>query len=317
MKYSEIPAQKSGIYKINFPNRKIYIGRAKNIKTRIKEHYTKIDDTPYYFALLKYYNSYKDIDIDILEEIYPYNHDLICQLEKKWIAEYSATNREIGYNITSGGEGGGIGVTNPASKIGEEDLSNIIFLLKQQKSNIYIGNLYGLHPDTIGRINNGKHYFNENIEYPIRPEKGKTEYKEKYNSFTNEQLDEVISLLSTTKMSRQEISKKTGISPSTITNLNTGKHPYCKLSNLSFPIRKTRRTVFLSNEEISAIKEELLNPDYSIQDIANHFNCSRDTIGDINQGKRYSSSNEKYPIRNFYPKRGSKKSVSTISGTGE
>ena len=118
-------------------------------------------------------------------------------------------------------------------------------------------------------------------------------------------------------MSRQEISKKTGISPSTITNLNTGKHPYCKLSNLSFPIRKTRRTVFLSNEEISAIKEELLNPDYSIQDIANHFNCSRDTIGDINQGKRYSSSNEKYPIRNFYPKRGSKKSVSTISGTGE
>ena len=107
------------------------------------------------------------------------------------------------------------------------------------------------------------------------------------------------------------------MSTTTITNLNTGKHPHCKLTNLSFPIRKTRRTVFLTEEEVLLIKEELLNPNYSIQDIANHFSCSRDTIGDINQGKRYSSNKEVYPIRKFYPKRGSKKSVSTISGTGE
>ena len=68
---------------------------------------------------------------------------------------------------------------------------------------------------------------------------------------------------------------------------------------------------------ISEIKKCLLNPNLSIQDIANHFNCSRDTIGDINQGKRYAKENEKYPIRNFYPNRGSKKSVSTILGTEE
>lgn len=46
MKYDKIPANKSGIYKINFPNGKLYIGRAKNIKHRIWEHYTKIDNTP-------------------------------------------------------------------------------------------------------------------------------------------------------------------------------------------------------------------------------------------------------------------------------
>lgn len=39
MKYQEIPTNLSGIYKINFPNGKIYIGRAKDIKTRIREHY--------------------------------------------------------------------------------------------------------------------------------------------------------------------------------------------------------------------------------------------------------------------------------------
>lgn len=317
MKYNEIPAYKSGIYRINFPNGKIYIGRAKNIKVRIWEHFKKIDNTPCQFALFKYYSSYKDIEIDILEEVSPYNHDLICQLEKKWIAKFQANEREIGYNIAPGGEGGGVGINNPASKIDEEDLKNIIFLLRQQKTNAYIGNLYGLHPDTIGRINNGKSYFNQDLNYPIRIGKGKTEYKEKYNSFTNEQLDEVLYLLDTTELSRQQISSQTGMSTTTITNLNTGKHPYCKLTNLSFPIRKTRRTVFLTEEEVLLIKEELLNPNYSIQDIANHFSCSRDTIGDINQGKRYSSNKEVYPIRKFYPKRGSKKSVSTISGTGE
>ena len=317
MKYNEIPTQKSGIYKINFPNGKIYIGRAKNIKIRIWEHFAKKDNTPCQSALVKYYTSYKDIEIDILQEVFPYDHNLICALEKEWIAKYSATTREIGYNMSSGGEGGGVGVDNPASKINEEDLANIILLLRQQKSNVYIGELYGLHPDTIGKINNGKHYFNQELTYPIRIGKGITEYKEKYNSFTNEQLDEVLYLLDTTELSRQQISVQTGISASTITNLNTGKHPYCKLVNLSFPIRKTRRTVFLNDEEILAIKKELLNPNYSIRDIADHFNCSRDTIGDINQGKRYFSSEENYPIRKFYPKRGSKKSVSTISGTGE
>lgn len=78
MKYNEIPAYKSGIYRINFPNGKIYIGRAKNIKVRIWEHFKKIDNTPCQFALFKYYSSYKDIEIDILEEVSPYNHDLIC-----------------------------------------------------------------------------------------------------------------------------------------------------------------------------------------------------------------------------------------------
>lgn len=41
MKYNDIPTKTIGIYKINFPNQKIYIGRAKDIKYRIWEHYAK------------------------------------------------------------------------------------------------------------------------------------------------------------------------------------------------------------------------------------------------------------------------------------
>ena len=317
MKYSEIPVNLSGIYKINFPNGKIYVGRAKNIKGRIWEHYTKIDNTPCQMALYKYFSSYQDIDVDILEKIEKYNHELICSLEIKWIAELHAQNKEVGYNISPGGDGAATGVDNPASKITEAELNNIISLLKEQKTNVYIGNLYGLHPDTIGKINNGKHYRKEGIEYPIRKGKGLTDYREKYNSFSNEQLDNALYLLATSNFSRQKIYEATGLSPTTLSRLNNGEHPYCKLVNLDFPIRKTRKNLKLTQLEISKIKEELLNPNYSIQEIATHFNCSRDTIGDINQGKIYSSKDEKYPIRNFYPNRGSKKSVSTISGSGE
>ena len=68
---------------------------------------------------------------------------------------------------------------------------------------------------------------------------------------------------------------------------------------------------------IIEIKHQLLNPNLSIQDIANNFNCSRDTIGDINNGKRYFKDDETYPIRNFYPIRHSKKPVSTILASEE
>jgi len=38
MKIEECPLRLSGIYKINFPNGKSYIGKAVDIKRRIKEH---------------------------------------------------------------------------------------------------------------------------------------------------------------------------------------------------------------------------------------------------------------------------------------
>ena len=317
MKYTEIPSNISGIYKINFPNNKIYIGRSQNIKLRIWEHFYKKDGTPCYFALKKYYKSYKDIEIDILEEIIPYDHIRICQAEILWIDKFKSCDRQNGYNITSGGAGGGLGINNPASKINEEDLNNIIQLLKEQKTDSYIASIYNLNSETVRRINNGKTYYNNNIDYPIRKGKGIINYFEKKNSFSKEKLDFALYLLLTTDLPNSKISEKTNVSKSIISKLNTGIHPYCKEVDIIFPIRKTRRTIPLTEKEIILIKQELLNKNLSIEDIANHFNCSRDTITDINTGKRYFEQDQDYPIRKFYPNRGSKKSVSTISGSGE
>ena len=130
MIYQEIPSKISGIYKISFPNGKIYIGRAKNIKYRIWEHFSKKDNTPCQKALWHYYKSYEQISIEILEEVYPYNYETICFLEKKWIKQYNAKNKEIGYNLTDGGDGGATGVDNSASKFTSDDLNNIIDLLR-------------------------------------------------------------------------------------------------------------------------------------------------------------------------------------------
>ena len=58
MKYSELPNKFCCIYKIDFPNNKIYVGRAIDVKRRIWEHYNKKDNTPCQRALKKYYNSY-------------------------------------------------------------------------------------------------------------------------------------------------------------------------------------------------------------------------------------------------------------------
>lgn len=301
MKYSELPNKISGIYKINFPNNKIYIGRAINIKRRIWEHYNKKDNTPCQRALKKYYQNYKDIDVDILEEIE--DESLIYDAEIKWIKHYDSCNKTIGYNVTNGGDGGGYGVHNAYSKFTQEDIDNIFLLLEQQRTNVYISELYNVHPDTIGKINQGKRYFDKNKKYPIRNGQGIIEYKDKFNSFTQEQLDTALYLLANTQKNYAEIQKLTSISKSVLTQLNLGKHPYCRNLTLDFPIRKSRKSIRLTTGEIINIKKDLLNPNLSIVDIANKYKCSRDTIGDINQGYRYFTKEEDYPIRKFYPNR--------------
>lgn len=306
MLYNSIPTQISGIYKINFPNGKIYIGRAINIKRRIAEHYTKADNTTCYKALHKYFSSFYEIDIDVLEQLEEYDHQKICELEKKWIKEYhSFEDKSVGYNESEGGDGADYGINNNASKITQSDLEDIIQLLKDNKTNIEIGEKYNLHPDTIGRINQGKTYFNEKLDYPIRKnDKESGTGVKNANAFSEEKYSKIVQLLKTTQLTRAEIAKEIGCDLTIISSINNGKHFYCKSINETYPLRQFgRKTKKLSEEDIIGIKKDLLNPELSLIKIGEKYNCSRDTVGDINNGKRYSKEGEKYPIRTFYPKR--------------
>ena len=95
----DIPNKFSCIYKINYPNGKIYIGQTCNLKRRINEHnnFSKAAQ-PCDLAIKKYG---KIIEVEILEEI----NDLSIINEKEiyWINKFCSNNRNIGYNLTIGG----------------------------------------------------------------------------------------------------------------------------------------------------------------------------------------------------------------------
>jgi group I intron endonuclease len=140
-------SNKSYVYKItNKVNNKIYIGKSNDPKLRWKKHlYTvKYGDKKCGFQYIHAAIRKHGVDNFIFEVIE------ICDLEEValekevyWVKYYQSNNREIGYNLTDGGEG------VSGRKYSDEE--------KLQKS-IYMTNYYAnhIHPST-GRTLTEKH----------------------------------------------------------------------------------------------------------------------------------------------------------------
>lgn len=96
---NDIPNNYACIYKLNYPNGKIYIGQTCNLKRRMYEH-NNINKArgPCDYAIHKYGQIQ---EVEILEEIYDLK--LLDEREKYWISFYNSNNRDIGYNLTPGG----------------------------------------------------------------------------------------------------------------------------------------------------------------------------------------------------------------------
>lgn len=321
MKVSDLQEKIIGIYKINFPNGKVYIGLTNNIKRRMYEHFSDgRNNMACHKAVVKYFSSYLDIDFEVLERLEEEDYQLLSELEKKWIAHFKASDKNYGYNLTEGGIEL-LSTKNPFSKFSEEDLMIIRRRLMDGNSNVNIAKDFKVHPDTISHINTGKKYFNPNLDYPLRKSNNNLDRSgfNNENAITKEQFEQIVNLLKTTTLTTEQISKKVGVHSSTICEINQGKRSYCP-KEWKYPLRiNNQNKTKLSKEDILTIHEKLKQVDLSIQDIANYFSCSRDTIADINRGKRHKIEGVIYPIRTFYPKRKSspRKPVSTITGTGE
>lgn len=110
IKVSELQNNIMCIYKITFPNNKIYIGLSNNIKRRMYEHNNAAKaSTPCDFAIIKYG---KIEEIEIVEIINDYK--LLKERERYWIQFYDSFNKEKGYNITIGGDASEhVGELNP------------------------------------------------------------------------------------------------------------------------------------------------------------------------------------------------------------
>lgn len=168
-----------GIYKItNKINNKIYIGKSINIKERWITHIRESNisneqwdsnyrgvKTPFHSAIRKY--GTENFTFEVLEEC---DREQLNDKEKYWIKELNATNRNIGYNVTLGGDGynRGKGENAPGCKITKAESDLIKQKLKDRWTAKQIQELVPLAtPGIISSINHGKTWFDENETYPI------------------------------------------------------------------------------------------------------------------------------------------------------
>ena len=155
-----------GIYKItNLINNLIYVGQARDIKTRWRNHRTDYlgrNTVDYNNPLYKDMRLYglNNFSFEILEEC------LVSELDKKekyWISYYDSFNN--GYNRTEGGQN-----APHAIKMTDEIFNNIVNDLKNTLDNSdIIGARYNVSGRTIRAINSGASWRKDYLIYPIRP----------------------------------------------------------------------------------------------------------------------------------------------------
>lgn len=304
MKLEETKYNTSGIYKITFDNNKIYIGRTNSLRRRMIEHVGKDVREHPELPISKAIKKHKIIDISMLEEIPAEDVEKQKEREQYWIARYNSfLDKTVGYNSSIGGDGADFGIYNQSASIKSQDALDTIIDLLLNTNLTYeeICEKIGISNRNIIRgINSGTHYYNNQLDYPLRKKDIKrTELENKQSKFYNNQqlLLDIIKALKNPMLSLEEISQIYDTSISTISLINTGKK--YKLDGITYPIRykNQSRLKLFSNEELIKIKEMLLNRKYTMADIGQTFNVDRKVISDINIGKRQKQSNWNYPIR--------------------
>lgn len=100
IKIEDLKENMMGIYKLTFPNGKIYVGLSNNIKRRMYEHNNANKaKTPCDLAIVKYG---KIKDIEILE--FCNDKTALSSRERFWINNLKSNEKTIGYNLTKGGD---------------------------------------------------------------------------------------------------------------------------------------------------------------------------------------------------------------------
>lgn len=296
MKDCSIKEHLSGIYKIDFPNGKIYIGLSNNIYRRMLEHNNDFrNELPVESAIRKYG---KIESFTLLEEIDENNRSLLIDREKYWIEYFNSNRKEVGYNLTLGGDGSSQGFYNGATNITKEKLYEIYELLKNRTdlTEIEIAKKYNIHLTTLSKINNGKTFFQKDIEYPLRKKYQKREQGLVFQKISINILNDITKDLLDNVLSIKQIANKYNLSVDFIRSINSGRTCYRK--DLNYPIRELiNGKRFLNEEQVKEIISILKTSTESMSIIGEKFNVSEKTISSINNGRIYHIKEEKYPIR--------------------
>ena len=121
------------IYKAtNKLNGKVFIGKTQDFTRRVSEHlYEAVRQrriSHFYHALRK------DSDNFIWEILEECNEDEVNERERYWIHHFNSTDKNLGYNCTTGGDGGNITGNHPDKQRIYEQISQKLAGRKRDKS---------------------------------------------------------------------------------------------------------------------------------------------------------------------------------------
>lgn len=302
------PKNISGIYKINYPDGKIYIGQAINVRSRLMEHNQRAFSSGYKKKQKcdqELFNQNYHIDeYELLEEISDYS--LLDESEKKWIKQLNATNPVIGLNILEGGNAAGKrGLDNPNSKLTEQTLSEIQDLLinRLDLSQLDIANQYSLNQNTILNINSGKRYFNSSLSYPLRDNKVRIfAKKDNINDYNLTEKD-IIEIKEDLKYRwdlsvEEDLTIKYNVPVQLIRDINQGRK-FSDFGDYNYPIRdqNIRNNINFTQQDIINILNDLRTTTLSQTKIGEKYHIHRNTVAKINLGEAYIIKDYNYPAR--------------------
>lgn len=287
----------SGIYIIQYNNKKCYIGQSKNIYKRALEHNSK-NQYPCDKALKKY-----EAKIFVLEEIL--DESLLDIREQYWIDYYKSNFKENGYNICSGGNASGKrGVENCNAAFDSKQLNEIYDLLinHTELSYIDIANLYGVSQATIFKISNGYTYINDNLNYPLRQNNHNSQKKQDIQDYFDS-VNDLLLLKEDLKYRwdltlEKDLTKKYNLPLKILKEINNGRL-FNEIGEYSYPIRKKniRNNNNFSQQDILNILNDLKLSNLSMVKIGEKYKIHRDTVSKINKGLSYIIKDYDYPAR--------------------
>lgn len=300
----------TGIYLINYPNGKVYIGQAQNIHRRILEHNSraKIGHRGDGQKLQICDQSIRKYFPNGIKEYIVLEKCLINELddkEKYWIEVYEAKDKTKGYNfLDKGNVSGRRGVDNINASISQEQLDKIIDLLLNHHEYSYkdIANQTNSALHIVQNISWGKTYIQDNLKYPLRNNNHTAQQKNSVTDYFKD-VNKLIELKEDLKYSwwltiEKDLTKKYSIPLKIMYEINVGKK-FSEIGDYDYPIRpkNIRNPKSLTKEDIINILKELKETNNTMEKIGLKYNLTRKTISNINKGNIYLIKDYIYPAR--------------------
>lgn len=305
VKLTKMPRYISGIYKIDFPNGKSYVGQSLDIKKRVQEHNqrAKKGRKDREIQLCEYaIKKYGEVEeFWILEKV---NQNDLDEREKYWIAFYDTLNRDKGYNLLDHGDvSGRRGFDNSNCKLEEEIVNKVIQYIidNPDKSLRLIGEKFNLSPSVMCKINQTGYGLPQYC-YPLRESFDRICTRRNLITLNlSEQtvLDIKKDLLNSWWLTiEKDIPKKYNVSKDVIRMINHGRL-FQEIGSFNYPIRKknANNRVLASKQDALDMLSLLRNSNLSMSKIGKKFGKGRAFVSNVNQGKSCFIPEYDYPAR--------------------